>query len=106
MAKSAENRTFRRNALTSGSCCFPAIRPLDEQLQVLQGSMGICFMGKGVNPSYTPTQYLGLHGQSYTLFIREPQLLSIELFLENTVLLYKIVDDRLLTSTKPAGQCD
>ncbi|MEN8206773.1 MAG: hypothetical protein ABFS24_12290 [Pseudomonadota bacterium] len=50
------------------------------------------------------TKHLGLHGQSYPLFIGESKPLSFELILENTVLFDEIVDDRLLLAVKPAGQ--
>jgi len=50
------------------------------------------------------TEHLGLHGQSYPLFVGESKPLSFELILEYTVLLYKIVDHCLLLAVKPAGQ--
>ncbi len=51
-------------------------------------------------------QRLGLHGQSYPLFIGESKPLPFQLLLEKTVLFYKIVDDRLLVPTEPTGQGD
>ena len=42
------------------------------------------------------TKHLGLHGQSYPLFVGEAKPLPFELLLEHTVLLYKIVDHCLL----------
>ena len=50
------------------------------------------------------TKHLGLHGQSYPLFIGESKLLTFELILEHTVLFDEIVDHRLLLAVKPAGQ--
>jgi len=52
------------------------------------------------------TKYLAFHGQSNPLFVGEPKPLSFELLLEHTVLFDEIVDDRLLVSVKPTGQCD
>ena len=52
------------------------------------------------------TQHFGLHGQAYPLFIGESKPLPFQLRFENTVLLDKIVDDRLLVPTEPAGQGD
>jgi hypothetical protein len=49
----------------------------------------------------TAAEDLGLHGQSYPLFVGEPRALSFELLLENTVLFDEIVDHRLLLAVKP-----
>jgi hypothetical protein len=63
------------------------------------------FSTRYVSPAPAPQQ-LGLHGQTYPLFIGESKTLPFELLLENTVLFYKIVDDRLLVPTEPSGQGD
>ena len=47
---------------------------------------------------HPPTQHLGFRGQTYSLFVGEPKLLSFELLLKNTVLFDEIIDDRLLVS--------
>jgi len=44
--------------------------------------------------------------QSHPLFVGEPEPLSFELLLENTVLFDEVVDDRLLVTVKPTGQGD
>ena len=49
---------------------------------------------------------LGFHGKSPPLDIGETKPLSLELILEHAVFFYKIVDDRLLLTVKPAGQGD
>jgi len=40
----------------------------------------------------------GFHGQSHPQFVGEPNPLSLELLLENTVLFDEIIDDRLLVA--------
>ena len=62
-----------------------------------------CHERPELNKSPT-TKDLGLHGQSYPLFVGESQSLSFELLFENTILFYQIVDDRLLVAFKPVGQ--
>jgi hypothetical protein len=46
---------------------------------------------------------LGLHGKSYPLFVGELQPLYFKLILKYTIFFNEIVDDRLLTAVKPAG---
>jgi len=53
-----------------------------------------------------PAKDFSFHGQSYPLFIGEPEPMSLELIFQNTVFFDEIVDDCLLVMIKPAGQSD
>jgi len=46
-----------------------------------------------------------LNDRSYPLLVGEPKPLSLELIFQNTIFFDEIVDDCLLVSIKPTGQC-